>query len=63
MDFTPGSIFAFGTFHPVNAFGFYIEPDSFANFDITLSLSGGGSLTQTVNGDTGACSSAGPALA
>lgn len=54
MKVTDGSIFAFGKFHPVNALGFYVEPDPFAVYNITLTLSDGSSLTQSVNGNAGA---------
>jgi hypothetical protein len=54
MNVAPGTIFAFGQFHPVNAFGFYIEPDPFSVFDITLTLSDGSTLTQSVDGNGGA---------
>lgn len=39
---------------PVSGFGMYIEPDNFSTFDVTLTLSDGGTLTQAVNGDAGA---------
>ncbi len=44
-----------GTFSgPESAFGLEMEPNPFADFSMTLFLSGGGSLTQTVAGDSGA---------
>jgi hypothetical protein len=49
-DFNPGIVSG----HPVDAFGFYAEGDNFQDDDITLALSDGMSLTQTVNGDAGA---------
>jgi len=49
-NFTPGTILG----HPVDAFGFYMEPDTFSTFDITLHLSDGSEITQSVNGDGGA---------
>jgi hypothetical protein len=54
MKITDGAIFAFGQFHPVNAFGFYIEPDPFSVYNITLTLSDGSNLTQSVDGNAGA---------
>ena len=53
-DFHPGSIFGLGTFHAVDAFGFYVEPDAFVTDTITLGLSDGSSLSQDVNGNGGA---------
>ena len=32
----------------------YIEPDNFSNYDITLTLSSGDTLTESVQGDSGA---------
>ncbi len=44
-----------GTFSgPESAFGLEMEPDPFSDFSMTLFLSGGGSLTQTVSGFGGA---------
>ncbi len=39
---------------PVNGFGLFMEPDNFSNFDMTLALSDGSTLTKTVNGSGGA---------
>ena len=44
-----------GTFNsPVSAFGLEVEPNPFATYDITLGLSGGSTLTQSVSGSSGA---------
>ena len=42
------------TISPVSGFGMYIEPDNFSNYDITLTLSSGDTLTESVQGDSGA---------
>lgn len=39
---------------PVSAFGFFAEPVDFSDFDITIVLSDGSTLTQSVNGSSGA---------
>jgi hypothetical protein len=39
---------------PVSGFGMFIEPDPFGTFDITLTLSSGGTLTEGVAGAAGA---------
>lgn len=49
-DFNPGSVLG----HTVDAFGFYAEGDLFQSDEITLLLSNGESLMQTVDSQGGA---------
>ena len=52
---TNGASSVTGTFNsPVSAFGLEVEPNPFSVYDITLTLSGGSTLTQSVSGDAGA---------
>jgi len=50
MTFTGGSLL----FGPTDAAGFFIEPDSFGGYDITLTFADGTTLTQEVQGQAGA---------
>ena len=54
MDFTGGHVLQAGNPVPVDAFGMFIQPNTFNVFDITLQLAGGESVTQSVDGDGGA---------
>lgn len=54
MDFTGGHVLQAGNPVPVDAFGMFIEPNTFDVFDITLQLAGGESVTQSVDGNGGA---------
>lgn len=54
MDFTGGIVLEAGMPTSVDAFGMFIEPNSFAPFDITLQLAGGQMVTQSVDGNGGA---------
>jgi PEP-CTERM motif-containing protein len=44
----------FGLGSAVTGFGMFVEPDEHDVFDITLTTSGGGTITESVNGDGGA---------
>lgn len=54
MDFEGGHVLQAGNPVPVDAFGMFIEPTAFGVYDITLQLAGGGSVTQSVDGNSGA---------
>ncbi|MCW7539272.1 PEP-CTERM sorting domain-containing protein [Aquabacterium sp. A7-Y] len=55
FDFSPGVVLAgVNRAERVDAFGFFVEPNPFGEFKITLDLSTGESITQTVDGLGGA---------
>ena len=53
-NLTPGIVLEAGNPRPVNAFGFYLEPNILSLFDITVTLATGETLTKQVQGDSGA---------
>ena len=52
--YTNGSNSTTWTISPVSGFGLFMEPDNFSDYDMTLTLSDGSTLTQTVSGSGGA---------
>jgi len=53
-NLTPGIVLEAGNPRPVNAFGFYLEPNILSLFDVTVTLASGETLTKQVQGDSGA---------
>lgn len=54
MSFVGGHVLQAGNPMPVDAFGMFIEPNTLSPFNVTMTLAGGGTVMQSVDGNGGA---------